>query len=82
MEINADKLSNESRKKLFQSPLPQNLCGNQPEVPFLGDGAAVQGRPGSVARAVRNEPTALSSRRRVEGVEDDATIQHERAVKF
>ena len=24
MEISADKLSNESRKKLFQSPLPQN----------------------------------------------------------
>ena len=40
---------------------------------FLGDDAAV------LARSSGEEP---SSRRRVDGVEDDAMIQHERAVKF
>ena len=40
------------------------------------------------ARLCGNQPvrrvpiTTPSSRRRVDGVEDDATIQHERAVKF
>ena len=44
---------------------------------FLGDGAAVLARSSGEERT-----TTLSSRRRVDGVEDDATIQHERAVKF
>ena len=55
------------------------LCGNQPvrrvsTKSFLGDDA--------LGRAVRNHTATPSSRRRVDGVEDDATIQHERAVKF
>ena len=33
-------------------------------------------------RAMRNRIATPSSRRRVDGVEDDAKIQHERAVKF
>ena len=41
---------------------------------FLGDEAA------DLARSSGEEPA--SSRRRVDGVEDDAMIQHERAVKF
>ena len=46
---------------------------------FLGDDAAV------LARSSGEEPASprhRSSRRRVDGVEDDAMIQHERAVKF
>ena len=39
------------------------------------------GRPGSVERRGTGIATP-SSRRRVDGVEDDAMIQHERAVKF
>ena len=39
-------------------------------------------RPCWLRRAVRNRIATPSSRRRVDGVEDDATIQHERAVKF
>ena len=46
---------------------------------FLGDGQ--RGRPGSVERRGTGIATP-SSRRRVDGVEVDATIQHERAVKF
>ena len=44
---------------------------------FLGDDAAV------LAPSSDEEPTFAtpSSRRRVDGVEDDAMIQHERAVK-
>ena len=45
---------------------------------FLGDG---HGRPGSVERRGTGIATP-SSRRRVDGVEDDAMIQHGRAVKF
>ena len=41
----------------------------------------VHGRPGSVERRGTSTTTPLS-RLRVDGVEDDATIQHERAVKF
>ena len=40
-----------------------------------------RGRPGSVERRGTGITTP-SSRRRVDGVEDDAMIQHERAVKF
>ena len=40
-----------------------------------------RGRPGSVERRGTGIATP-SSRRRVDGVEDDAAIQHERAVKF
>ena len=40
-----------------------------------------RGRPGSVERRVTGIVT-LSSRRRVDGVEDDAKNLHERAVKF
>ena len=45
---------------------------------FLGDGAAV------LARSSGEEPAAPRHRAgyRVDGVEDDGTIQHERAVKF
>ena len=39
-------------------------------------------RPCCLCRAVRNWHTATPSRHRVDGVEVDATIQHERAVKF
>ena len=39
-------------------------------------------RPCWLRRAVRNWHTATPSRHRVDGVEVDATIQHERAVKF
>ena len=39
-------------------------------------------RPGRAARLTCVEINQLSSRRRVDGVEDDAKIQHERAVKF
>ena len=54
-----------------------DLCGNQPvRRVHLGDGAAV------LARSSGEEATPLSSRRRVDGVEVDATIQHERAVKL
>ena len=38
-----------------------------------------------VSTCVENQPVAIttpSSRRRVDGVDDDAMIQHERAVKF
>jgi hypothetical protein len=45
---------------------------------FLGDDAAVLG---SVERRGTGIATP-SSRRRVDGVEVDAPIQHERAVKF
>ena len=38
--------------------------------------------PRWVRRAVRTSIATPSSRRRVDGVEDDAKIQHERAVKF
>ena len=51
--------------------LGQILCGNQP----------VRRVCGSVERRGIGIAT-LSSRRRVDGVEDDAMIQHERAVKF
>ena len=44
---------------------------------FLGDGD----RPGSLDRRGTGIATP-SSRRRVDGVEDDAMIQHERAVKI
>ena len=40
-----------------------------------------RGRAGSVERRGTGIATP-SSRRRVDGVEDDAAIQHERAVKF
>mgnify|MGYP001196232115 CR=1 FL=1 len=40
-----------------------------------------RGRPGSVERR-GTSTTTPSSRRRVDGVEDDATIQHECTVKF
>ncbi|CAH0378026.1 unnamed protein product [Pelagomonas calceolata] len=43
---------------------------------FLGDDAAV------LARSSGEEPALPSSRRRVDGVEDGAMIQHEQAVKF
>ena len=44
---------------------------------FLGDDAAV------LAPSSGEEPiTAPASRRRVDGVEDDTMIQHDRAVKF
>ena len=39
-------------------------------------------RPSWLGRAVRNGIATPSSRRRVDGVEDDGMIQHERAVKF
>ena len=42
-------------------------------------------RPGHLRgnqTVIRVLTTTLSSRRRIDGVEDDATIQHERAVKF
>ena len=63
----------------------RQLCGNhQCRVPrqfftksFLRDDA----RPGSDERQEAGIATP-SSRRRVDGVEDDAMIQHERAVKF
>ena len=45
---------------------------------FLGDDI---GRAGSVERRGTSIATP-SSRRRVDGVEDDAMIQHERAEKF
>ena len=38
--------------------------------------------PRWLRRAVRNRHATPSSRRRVDGVEVDSTIQHERAVKF
>ena len=50
----------------------RRLCGNQPV-----SGA----RPGSVERRGTGIATP-SSRRRVDGVEVDTTIQHRRAVKF
>ena len=46
---------------------------------FLSDDAAV--RTGSSGEE-RNRIATPSSRRRVDGVEDDTMIQHERAVKF
>ena len=57
-----------------------NLCGNQCvgctrqffTKSFLGDGAAV----------LAPSTATPSSRRRIDGVEVDAKIQHERAVKF
>ena len=51
--------------------LGQILCGNQPVRRVY---AAVLARGTGIATP--------SSRRRVDGVEDDAAIQHERAVKF
>ena len=45
---------------------------------FLGDDAAVLARSSGEASST----TTLSSKRRVDGVEDDATIQHERVLKF
>ena len=51
-----------------------HLCGNQPV-------CRVRGRPGSVERRGTGIATPLS-RRRVDGVEVDVTIQHERAAKF
>ena len=43
---------------------------------------SVMTRPCWLRRAVRKGIATQSSRRRVDGVEDDATIQHERAVRF
>ena len=45
---------------------------------FLGDGSAVLARSSGEETGIATP----SSRRRVDGVEDDAMIQHERAVKF
>ena len=45
-------------------------------------GCTAMTRPCWLCRAVRNWHTATPSRHRVDGVEVDATIQHERAVKF
>ena len=50
----------------------EDLCENQP---------VRRVRPGSLGRRGTGIATP-SSRRRVDGVEDDAMIQHERAVKF
>ena len=52
-----------------------HLCGNQP---------VHQVHVAVLAPWSSEEPTAAtpSSRRRVDGVEDDDVIQHERAVKF
>jgi len=56
MEISADKLSNESRKKLFQSPLPQNgisgfVAWSTGTVPLCSDRGA-----SSSAAASSSEP--------------------------
>jgi hypothetical protein len=45
---------------------------------FLGDDAAVLARSSGEEHRIATP----SSRRRVDGVEDDATMQRERAVKF
>ena len=63
------------RQKLINQSEGEHLCGNQPVCRVR------RGRPGSVERRGTGIATP-SSRRRVDGVEDDAMIQHERAVKF
>ena len=63
-----------------------DLCGNQP-VSRAHDNSSLSHfsamtRPTWLGRAARNRHRHAMSRRRVDGVEDDAMIQHERAVKF
>ena len=55
--------------------VPSELCGNQPVCRSATVSAGFVERRGT-------DTTTPSSRGRVDGVEDDAMIQHERAVKF
>ena len=52
-----------------------------PDISSLSHFSAMRGRAGSVERRGTGITTP-SSRRRVDGVEDDAIIQHEHAVEF
>ena len=66
------------QKELLAQKMRTVLRGNQPVCRVLGDDAAVLA-PSSGEEPVSATP---SSRHRVDGVEVDATMQHERAVKF
>ena len=76
-----------SRRSESTARADHHLCGNQPvcrvHPTILHEVISRRRRvrPGSVERR-RTGIATPSSRRRVDGVEDDAMMQHERAVKF